>query len=93
MAMWTDPTQQARAAHRAWADATWSAVRRACGDAGGAYAAHIDVHRRSTRAAAEEVALAYSDALARLRALKDKVDPANLFRSSWPRFLRGRSWC
>ena len=66
----------------AWADGGWDAIRQA-GLATGCYPVDID-RRRRPGAAEAEVDLAFGPLLPRLRELKKKVDPTNLFRGSWP---------
>ena len=83
MALWDDPSPEARAANMAWGNRGWDDVY-AAGIATGAYPCDIDPRRRPD-GARREVALQFApDVLERLRALKWGVDPNGLFRASWP---------
>ena len=82
IALWTDPGSRARATAEAWADDAFESLR-GCGV--GCYAVDIDRVRRSGDAAEEEVKLAFGEVnAARLRELKRRVDPTNVFAAAVP---------
>ena len=82
IALWTDPGSRARATAEAWADDAFESLR-GCGV--GCYAVDIDRFRRSGDAAEEEVKLAFGEVnAARLRELKRRVDPTNVFAAAVP---------
>ena len=82
IALWTDPSSRARTTAEAWADDAFESLR-GCGV--GCYAVDIDRFRRSGDAAEEEVKLAFGEVnAARLRELKRRVDPMNVFAAAVP---------
>ena len=82
IALWTDPGSRARATAEAWADDAFESLR---GFGLGCYAVDIDRFRRSGDAAEEEVKLAFGEVnAARLRELKRRVDPMNVFAAAVP---------
>ena len=82
IALWTDPSSRARTTAEAWADDAFESLR-GCGV--GCYAVDIDRFRRSGADAEEEVKLAFGEVnAARLRELKRRVDPMNVFAAAVP---------
>jgi FAD/FMN-containing dehydrogenase len=82
IALWTDPGADSRSAAESWADDAFDSLR---GVGVGCYAVDIDRFRRPGNAAETETALAFGEEnAARLRELKRRVDPSNLFAAAAP---------
>ena len=82
IALWTDPGADSRSAAESWADDAFDSLR---GVGVGCYAVDIDRFRRPGKAAETETALAFGEEnAARLRELKRRVDPGNLFAAAAP---------
>lgn len=81
ISMWTENTPENFASNKAWADGIFDAMK-ALGLVTGCYAVDIDRFRRKD--VSEEVAAAFGANLPRLRALKQRMDPDNLFSSTVP---------
>ena len=82
IALWTDPGADSRSAAESWADDAFDSLR---GVGVGCYAVDIDRFRRPGKAAETETALAFGEEnAARLRELKRRVDPSNLFAAAAP---------
>ena len=82
IALWTDPSQEARASNERWADNAFEELR---AHGAGLYAVDIDRFHRGDNTAVAETREAFGDgALERLQALKRRVDPTDVFRAAVP---------
>eukprot|EP00039_Didymoeca_costata_P000900 m.47878 g.47878 ORF g.47878 m.47878 type:complete len:302 (-) comp10540_c0_seq1:2115-3020(-) len=80
-ALWTDPSPTKRDICEKWADTLWTAL---ASSRTGLYVVDIDPIRRDKERIIDEVESTFQENLPRLKKLKVKYDPDNLFQGSVP---------